>query len=67
MPTLHDLKQQREDLQQRYANPLCASCGETMAPDWWQPPETSLCPTCEDKVRQGAMAWPGPKGSGLGG
>jgi len=58
MPTLNDLKQRKQDLQQRYAHPLCAGCGEVIRPDYWQPPETSLCPECEDKVRQGQVSWP---------
>lgn len=57
------VQQRQEELQQRYANPLCAGCGCALMPDYWQPPETSLCPTCEDKVRLGKMAWPDPKKS----
>lgn len=46
-------------MRQRYANPLCAGCGAGIGPNWGQPPETSLCPDCEDRVGQGQMAWPG--------
>jgi len=46
---------------------LCAGCGAEIRSDYWQPPETSLCPECEDTIREGLMSWaglmswPGPK------
>jgi hypothetical protein len=39
---------------------LCAGCGCEIRPDYWQPPETSLCQECEDKIRAGRVPWPGP-------
>ena len=40
---------------------LCADCGREIRPDYWQPPETSVCPECEDRIREGKVSWPGPK------
>lgn len=60
MPTLQDLKQRKEGLQQCYATTLCAGCGCEMRPDYWQPQVTSLCVTCEDKINNRVMSWPDP-------
>lgn len=43
---------------------LCAGCGCEIRPDYWQPPETSLCPECEDMIRVGTVAWPDKKEEG---
>lgn len=60
MATLNELKMAREQARRRYTNPTCADCGAPIRPDYWQPPETSLCPECEERVRKVEVAWLGP-------
>ena len=57
MPTLYALKQTQEALRQRFTGALCAGCGCELRPDYWQPPETSLCGPCEDKISHRALSW----------